>query len=197
MRYLQEIARSIPKLAPPKCRHDKIPWRGEYLAEGVDGKAYQNWDDDFKVVKVGFLDHMHRSGCTLSVLEDNFDYVLNNKPEAYVTVHDYGCFDCKSCNVSYFVMMEKLKKLTNVEAGTIPNLAINAQNLYKKPKKKQVGLTADQTDFIKNLGPKKKKFVQNIWKSGLIHNDIHAGNIMKNDDGDYKLIDLDRLSFLK
>lgn len=194
MRYLQEIARSVPKLAPPKCRHDKIPWRGEYLAEGVDGKAYQNWEEEDKVVKVGFLDHAARSGSSLSKLEDNFDFVLVNQPEAYVKVYDYGCFDCKSCNISYFVMMEKLEKLSQKESSEIPFFAINAQALMSKRKKH----STDQVDFLKRASnPKKKSFAENIWKSGLFHNDIHAGNIMKDINGNYKLIDLDRLTFIK
>lgn len=192
MKYLSEIAKSIPKLAPPKCRHDKIPWRGCYLAEGDDGKAYENWDDENKVVKVGFLDRS-KSGTSLSNLENNFDYVLNNKPEAYVEVYDYGCVDCRACNISYFVLMKKLYPLSNNEANTIPALAIKAQKFSGK----NTG-TLEQNDFLKSLSDKKQKtFVKNIWDSGIVHNDIFCGNLMKDENGDYKLIDLDRLTLLK
>lgn len=194
MRYLSEIARSIPRLAPRRCTHDKIPWRGNYLAEGADGKAYENWDDENKVVKVGFIDTMAHSMTSLDQLEDNFDYVLTNKPKAYVEVYDYGCVDCRACNVSYFVLMQKLEPLDGLELYEIPNIVQQAQRLVNNYK------TSNNSPFPRQRLSYKNKaqqdFAEAIWDSGIIHNDAHHGNIMKDDDGNYKLIDLDRLSFL-
>jgi len=40
-------------------------------------------------------------------------------------------------------------------------------------------------------------FCENIRTAPIIHEDTHARNIMKNDDGDFRLIDLDSISVLK
>lgn len=195
MKYLSEIARSIPKLAPKRCTHDKIPWRGDFIANGDDGRAYQNWDDETKVVKVGFMNTQSHSGTTLSQLEDNFDYVLNNKPKAYVEIFDYGCINCRSCDVSYYVLMEKLVKLDNTE-HSVPGFAIGVQDYVRRHKKNK----SDPYPVGRISIPGKKNrtqletFARNIWDAGIIHNDIFYGNLMKTEDGDYKLIDLDRLT---
>ena len=194
MRYLSEIARSIPKLAPRRCSHDKIPWRGNYLAEGADGKAYENWNDEGKVVKVGFIDTMLHSMNSLDKLEDNFDYVYVNKPKAYVEVYDYGCVDCRTCNVSYYVLMQKLEPLDGNETYEIPNIVRQVQQLVNSYKKTKDCPYPRQRLHYKNQAH--QDFAEAIWDSGIIHNDAHHGNIMKDSDGNYKLIDLDRLSFL-
>lgn len=196
MKYLAEIGRSLKRNPVKTCRHDRVPWKGDFLAEGADGKAFQSLDDETKVVKIGFIGNMVRSLYSMNDLEDNFDYIHTHNPAAYVTVHNYSCINCRDCNIGYFVVMDKLVPI----GGNVQNvvaLANQVQALANNKKRKNEKFPTASIHASYLSGVKEIEFAKAVWTSGIVHNDIHYGNVMKTTGGDYKLIDLDRLTFTK
>jgi serine/threonine protein kinase len=94
----------------------------------------------------------------------------------------------------YYYTMEKLQKLSEDEKKVFHSLLSHEDRNIKKDfspakiKEMLAGLSS-ALDFDEE---KVIFFVNNFKKSPVIHNDVHVRNIMKNINGDFKMIDFDR-----
>lgn len=189
---------------------EKIPVQpGERLGDGADGEVFVIADEPTKVLK-------------LSVIYDRFedppqfiyfnqiapvlDYVMLNKPLVCATVYEHGFLGEYSRKMAYwrkgeqkllihYCIMERLFELSEDEKKVFHSLVSHEdRNLEKdlSPEKiKEIieGL-AKGLDFDSK---KVKLFCDQLCETSFSHLDIHPRNILKDKDGYFKLVDLDRV----
>lgn len=85
----------------------------------------------------------------------------------------------------YYIMMEKLEPVSYQEY----------QDLVRGFH--HFGWSNRNPDPEYQLTPQIKLFIEQYYNSPYTYDDWHDGNIMKNKDGDYKLIDLESLHFVQ
>ena len=193
------------------CRQlcpDKLPVEPEIrLADGADGELLSIKNESNKVIKLCIfyekfnIDLQSKYKDIQSVL----DKIMLTNDDAYVKVYEHGYLGqySRAMHASlnqefiiYYYIMEKLEKLTDDEKKVFHSILSHEDRLIKKDfsfEKIKEMLEGMETalDFEKN---KVMLFCENIKKSSLIHLDLHPRNIMKTKDGDYKLVDLDRIN---
>ena len=184
----------------------KIPKVLNRLGEGADGEVFQLPDLD-KVIKLSVLydneNSVEKFDNQFSNIENHILNIMDLNPEPFAKIYDYkylGNFERdhytknKQSYVLYYYVLEKLFKISNDEKEVLsrilfkPNKDFDYSNLYSHNKAIRI-LNKINLDFNKE---EILKFYSNIKKSPIIHSDIHLSNIMKNKDGQFKLIDFDR-----
>lgn len=164
----------------------------ETLGSGFDGEVYSLFYETNKVVKLSYS--------YLPQPDPDFIYDLISKPLDYlVKLHVYKYFgpfvkDNEDYYLSFY-MMERLNPISDDEEKVFHTLLSHEdRNLQKKfseielkkiVESLKLGLDFDEGRVI--------FFCNSINDMGFVHPDIHSRNIMKDDFGNFKLIDLDRI----
>jgi hypothetical protein len=189
---------------------DKIPDNlGEYLGDGADGEVFSVNGDPSRVIKLGIMYERPHHGLLKGYqqIQKVLDFVIDTKPDAFARVYEHGYIGTYSRNVEflrskkqdfviYFYTMEKLEKISDDEKRVFHSILSHEDRGMKKnfsTEKIQEMLEgmAHGLDFsAENV----RLFCDNIRKTPAHHLDIHVRNIMKNESGEFKLIDLDRVS---
>jgi rRNA-processing protein FCF1 len=205
---------SLIKKEKPNFNFPKL---GVELGYGADGQVFELIDDPNKVIKYSVIFDWNslpspaKSKINIkekfSKLKNNLEIIKNNYHEHSFMVkifnHEF-LFQGKRKIVNnedqdyliHSLIMEKLKEISDDENKVFHSLLYHKNVFWEKDFSDQ---ELDETLFglAKGLDfnhSKVKSFYKKVKKSTIQHNDINLGNIMKNVDGDYKLIDLDRLS---
>lgn len=172
--------------------------KGASLGSGVDGEVFSIIDYPNRVIKLGLIYHGEYDNYDYNSLANVLEFIYLNKPPAYVHVYEYGRM-CETDDVTiYYCVMEKLLEISEDE-GRIFHSILSHEDFGKKkdlsPVKVQeliYGMSALDLD-----AKKVTLFCNNIRTSPVIHWDMHTRNIMKDDAGNFKLIDLDRVTLSK
>jgi hypothetical protein len=163
------------------------------IGDGVDGEVYSLLYETNKVVKFSFNIDNNQS-------DSDFIYSLIAKPNNILVklyVYKYlGPFINE--NIRYylsFYMMEKLNSISEDEWKVFHTLLShedrNAKKQFSEIELKEIleglklGLDFDEEKVI--------FFCNSINNLDFVHPDIHPRNIMKDNFGSFKLIDLDRI----
>ncbi len=199
----------ILKLCQKACP-EKIPaLLPEHLGDGADGEVFQLADAPHKVIKFSAL---YQSSCEVRLefsyrrIEAVLSHLKNNPSPTYAKVYDYaelGTYDRQvywgqdKC-LLYYYTMEKLWKISEDENKVFHSILSHEDR----------GVTKDYSPAkIKEmlLGMKQRLdfdlekvifFCDNFGKTPILHHDIHTRNIMKDADGNFKLIDFDRANYI-
>ena len=192
---------------------DKLPVvPDQRLGEGADGEVFTIVDDPTKVLKLGILYEYGK--IKLSKAYGNIDraleYMIQTQPSAYVRVYRHGSMGVysrdnvafrkgKQSFVIYYYIMEKLEKISEDERRVFHSILSHEdsgiEKNYSSTKIKEMlqGMRRS-LDFDEE---KVTLFCDNIKSVPVYHLDIHVRNIMKDRDGNFKLIDLDRIELEK
>jgi hypothetical protein len=198
------------------CRRlcpDKIPYPTDVrLGDGADGEVFSIEGDPTKVIKLGIFYEKHDKSLEKPYkhIQKVLDYLIASPPVAYARVYEHGYMGTYTRKaehwrsgeqkfIIYYYTMEKLEKITEDEKKVFHTI-----------------LSHEDRGIEKNLSPDKihemllgmsrgldfdaekvTLFCNNIRTAPVSHLDIHVRNIMKNDSGDFKLIDLDRIELEK
>lgn len=163
---------------------------GEYIRGGLDGEVFCS---DNNVIKfVAIKDNKKQATLAWNKNKRNIEYIIDNSPKHFVKVIDFGLLKVieEEYSIIYFYLMEKLNEISKDEF-TLFNKLMFCENSSKI--RKNLNLI---DNFNKSLNFDKVKvieFIDKITKSRVVHCDIHARNIMKDDCGNFKFIDLERL----
>lgn len=183
---------------------------GESLGDGSDGQVFSLTSDAGKVVKISLLtcylgEDLNSEFCRI---QRSLSYLKENNDAAYARLYAHESMGKFSRSIFsdrislgeeqdfilYYYFMEKCQKLSEDERKVFHTLLDHEdRNIVKKytPAKIKniltglaVGLDFDEKKVI--------FFCDNLKRSPLRHRDISTRNIMKNDIGDFKLVDFDR-----
>lgn len=187
-----------------------VPWTPLVkLGDGADGEVYSVAEDNTKVIKFGVY-YEYRVPIFEQALRFKmvFDLLQKYHPQVCARVYEYKFLKSSIRDIVvngktegqpyilYYYVMEKLNKLSEDEKKVFHTIVSHEdQNIVKnfepaKLKKILAGLSrgldfdAERVTF----------FHDNLRKTPFQHQDIHVRNIMKDDNGNYKLIDFDRVS---
>lgn len=189
------------------------------LGGGADGDVYSIKHESNKVIKFSKLYEFHsldplpldeQFANIISVL----DLLIKNDNKLFAKVFEYkylGTFDRdqvyypnnieskrKQKFILYYYVMEKLQPLSDDEKRVFHSLLSHEDRGLKKDLSSQ-RIESMVYGMSKSLDFDKLKviyFCNHISNMIIHHNDLHPRNIMKDNCGNFKLIDFDR-SFIK
>lgn len=195
----------VANLAKQLCP-ERIPCQlGAKLGDGADGEVFDIVGRPDRVIKFCIL---YETGSDkLEVVYKHItnviDYLITNPIAVYANVHTHvlmGSFqrdvwkNKKQRYLMYYYMMEKLQKISEDERKVFDTL-LSHEDMNKK-KNFSPAKTKEILDGLsKGLDFDRKRvtfFCDNLKNSPVKHLDIHPRNIMKDDHGNFKMIDFDR-----
>ncbi len=177
---------------------------GKELGYGRDGQVFEI--NDNKVIKLCVLFENDYITLTINHIYDKISSILNliekDMPLAYVRVYEHnflGKFRRTTINgpenyILYYYLMEKLNKISEDEAKVFSTI-ISHEDLNKEKKYNFLELEKILNGLNVGLDFDKQKvtlFLDNLKNTNIIQNDCHQRNILKNNNGDFKFVDLDR-----
>lgn len=192
---------------------DKLPYQpGERLGEGADGEVFTIPGEPEKVLKLGILYERHDRGFEnyYKQIQRVLDYLITNQPPAYARVYEHGYLGSYSRKMEhwrsgeqkfliYYYTMEKLEKISEDERRVFHSiLSHEDRGIEKKFSPSKIReMLQGMSKGLDFSAEKVTLFCDNIRSAPISHLDIHVRNIMKNESGDFKLIDLDRIELEK
>lgn len=206
--YILGISFWCPMNVLSLIRKDRLPVQpDQLLGKGVDGEVFSIIDEPTKVIKfIAMVDLPNRkridsynqllSVCRLICRMKSHDTPV----QSYVQVYDYGYLGMNPSlegprYLLFFYTMEKLREISEDEKRIFHSI-LSHEDFGKK---KDLS-SAKVEELISGMSaldfdPKKVRlFCDNIKAAPLSHLDMHTRNIMKDDMGNFKLIDLDRVT---
>lgn len=168
-----------------------LPQVGSLLGYGIDGQVYSFQNE--KIIKISRI--CSELNLSFFSLEKILSYLKNNRTHVFASVYDYGYLGKINNDEFYYYISEKLKPLSEDEKKVFHTLISHEdRNIVKnysdaKIKKILFGLMRGL-----DVNPKKVIFFcTSLRRSRIKHLDLHSRNIMKNNNGDFKLIDFTRI----
>ena len=182
----------------------QVPVRlGEFVGEGADGEIFSLLEDNSKVIKLSILYGNSEVEKEYRKIHKSLRYLTHTHTEPYVRVYDHsflGHFSEKIVGgardfILFYTIMEKLEKISEDERKIFHSILSHEDKRIIKNFS-----TAQIEDMLHGMSlglefehDKVILFCEQIKRSSLKHLDIHVRNIMKSSDGNFKLIDLDRV----
>lgn len=165
---------------------------------GADGEVFESNNNIIKFVNI--YDSKTNVLKTFNKNRNVINKIIQEKPKHFVNVYDFGFVKeidnfYNNYSIIYFYLMEKLNKLSEDEKKIFHTL-ISHEDFSKKKSlnKNRIDSIIDEfSNFYEFDKNKVYKFIEQIEKSKIKHLDIHDRNIMKDDLGNFKFIDLERL----
>lgn len=187
---------------------ERIPYYdslGEELGYGADGQVFEILNSN-RVIKYCVLydDFSEDLNDRYSKIRKALYYILYNKPNTCARLYDFNFLlhasrklfnELNQDYIVYYYTMEKLLKisedekkvfhtiLSHEDRGIVKNFS--DEKLRKTLSGLSRGLDFDERRVI--------LFYDNLKNSSIQHLDIHVRNIMKDAEGNFRLIDFDRI----
>jgi serine/threonine protein kinase len=199
----------VLKLCQQFCPDKIVHSIGNRLGDGADGEVFDITDELDKVIKFCVL---YETGSvkllnTYKYISKSLNYLMLNNDPAYARVyaHEYmGQYvrdawqNKKQKYILYYYVMEKLQQISDDERKVFDSLVSHEDRGKKKnytpDKVKEILLGLNRgLDF--NF-ERVIFFYDSLKKSKIKHLDMHPRNIMKDANGNFKLIDFDRTQFI-
>lgn len=193
---------------------DKIPVvTTNKLGDGADGEVFEIENTPDKVIKLCII--YERFSTNLEQYYNKkivpiLDYLLASPVPTFARVyaHEYmGTYSRdfvssptgKQKFIIYYYVMEKLNKISEDEQKVFHSILSHEDRGIEKnyPLSKIKKMLEGQGQALDFDEKKVMLFCENLRASPVRHLDIHARNVMKDQDGNFKLIDFDRCLFAK
>lgn len=194
----------VRKLCQQYCP-DRLPANlGERLGDGADGEVFALTNQSDRVIKLGvILQRTSRSPeDTYQDMKEVLSALVDRQSNAYVRVHEYGELyrgsrpwgDGMQNFLLYYYTMDKLRELMPDERAVFAAILEHPDRIISSNCNPAVlerflqewcgGLDIDR--------PRVMLLFDRYQSAAIEHQDLHQRNIMKDADGDYKLIDIER-----
>lgn len=175
---------------------------GEEIGNGVDGQVFLQKGDEEFVIKLSAI-----IGTSTNVVLEEFDRrcaVIDNMRHFYYStpIANYFTIPFERCylwqgnyssssRLIYYARMERLLALSADEERVFHTLLSHED----ANKKKQYDLMTlnELSNWYSFDQERANTFCKAVFFGRYQHNDLHIRNIMKDADGNYKLIDFDRM----
>lgn len=176
----------------------------EEVGSGADGDVYSIKNDKLKVIKYT-VQYCWDDININEIVSSKFEVMAKIKQENHIfaNVYDFKFLGKGTRNIvdgsqNYLLfscIMEKLNKITDDEKKIFHTLLSHEDcNKIKKLKQSQVNkILQSMHGYIDFDYDAVKKFYNNVISSKIKHSDMHPRNIMKDNFGNFKFIDFDRV----
>jgi len=190
------------QVCPEKVKFNLI----NKLGDGADGEVFEL--DDNKVIKFCVQFDYGYDQLSYDDISKTLSYIQYNKPHIYARIYSYdylGKFSRKLYDQSnqeyilYYYIMEKLNEISDDEKKVFHSLISHEDcgilKNYSILKIKQMlqGMSMGLDFDVERV----TFFCERLRDSFISHNDLHPRNIMKDKNGNFKLIDFDRCTINK
>lgn len=195
----------VLKLCEQLCP-DKIPCvANQKLGDGADGEVFDIVGDPNKVIKFCVLYQttaVHPS-VTYKKITEVLDHLIGTPLLTYARVYSHGYMgefsraywpDQTQTYLIYYYLMERLYQITDDETKVFHTLISHEDRGIKKNFS-----SFKIKEMLRGMGrgldfdyERVTFFVDNFKNNQLAHLDIHVRNIMKDSNGNFKLVDFDR-----
>jgi hypothetical protein len=187
---------------------------GEVLGYGADGDVHVIKDNPNQVIKFAKLYESFCEDDPIDIQLNNIigvlDYIQNFQIKCFAKVYSYnylGTFDRHQVYEEggkelvrrqrfalYYYIMERLHKISDDEKKVFHSIICHEDRGYDKNYsiKTIESMLNGMEPYFSFDKEKVLIFCININKAPIKHNDLHKRNIMKDDNGNYKLVDFDR-----
>lgn len=184
---------------------------GKSVGDGSDGECFEIIDQPNKIAKLGitFCNGPSKLSKSHGAFTNAIEAVIEKQPHAFVRVYEYRYLggymrkmpdweDGQQRFVLYAYLMDKLFPVDGADKPLLYGVLDWLENESGKPfdcKKissaidgeKSVAIMTDESIARVN------RFANGISSAPIIHQDLHIRNIMKDNLGEFNLIDLDRM----
>ena len=175
---------------------------GKEIGSGADGEVFEIIDSP-NVIKFSILyDCGHTSLSDYDRISKTLNYLIDHSPQPYARIYEHkylGQFerDGYQKHILYYYVMEKLNHISDDETKVFHSILSHEDRQVKKNYQKinkilnglSAGLDFDEKEV--------KLFVASLVACVIKQNDIHPRNIMKNNLGQFRFIDVDRCQMEK
>lgn len=195
----------VLKLCEQLCP-DKIPCvANKKLGDGADGEVFDIIDEPNKVIKfcVLYQNSPTHPSVTYKQITEVLDCLIATPLPTYASVYSHGYMgefsrtvwgDQQQTYLIYYYLMEKLHKLTEDESRVLHSLMSHEDREIKKnfSALKIQEMIRGMSRALDFDSERVTFFVDNFKNNQMAHLDIHVRNIMKDWNGNFKLVDFDR-----
>lgn len=190
---------------------DKLPVQPvESLGNGSDGEALTIQGQPDRVIKLSVMyEYPGHELKGYQQIQQVLDYAMTTQPSAYVRIYEHGYLGTYSRQIHvpprgrakqdlllYYYIMEKLFKITEDEKKVFHSIISHEdRGIDKNYSDEKIGeMLQGMSRGLDFDAEKIILFCHRLHEAKIKHQDLHPRNIMKNIDGNYKSIDLDRCS---
>lgn len=169
---------------------------GDLIGYGVDGCVFDYYNN---VIKFCIIDNSNITLPEANVIKSNMDYVIWNNPNVFARVYTCEFLYSNIDLYIYYYVMEKLNHISEDESKVFRSLLSHEDRNCKKDY--SLNQIQSMLDGMK-LGldfdyDKVFSFCKNVMNSNVKQHDIHERNIMKDNFGNFKFIDFERIEVKK
>ena len=175
------------------CRSYNLPTNigDEICRSGADGQVFKLIDEPNKVIKLCAL---YDSYAKYEQIRNTIAFCIQQYPGEYVRVYEQNYLGVERDFVLFYYVMERLNKISEDEEKLFHSI-ISHEDRHIIKDYSSAKLDVMLKNMAKGLdfdAGRVRFFYENIRQSSIIQTDLHPRNIMKDDVGNFKLIDLDR-----
>ena len=175
---------------------------GKEVGYGADGQVFEYLPDLNKVIKISILFDDYRS-----CLKDNYDkvisnisYIRDNCPKLFCKVYECDYLESGDrCTVNgrqdyilYYYVLDKLNKIYDDEKRVFYSL-LSGEDFEEHTEREVNSILSGMKYGLQFDYDKVLSFYKEVRSSVIKHDDLHVRNIMKDNSGNFKLIDFDRM----
>jgi RIO-like serine/threonine protein kinase len=181
---------------------------GEEIGYGADGQVFNLLDFEDWVIKLSVLyDNRVCENPAYENIRDVLSFIEKGNESVCVRVHEHKYIGSGTEKtplgernyILYYYVMDRLNKISEDEKRVFHSILSHEDRNIKK-----YYSLASVTDMLRGMQRgldfdynKVFNFYRNVRVSKLNHQDLHVRNIMKDNDGNFKLIDFDRATIGK
>ena len=188
---------------------DKIPFNiSKKIGDGADGECFDLLDSPDKVIKLSVLYEYDRGDIETQYkqsISPIIDFLISNPITIFGKIYSHNYIGSFSRDfngspqsfIIYYYVMEKLNKISDDEQKVFHTIlshedrGLNKNFSIADVKKILNGLKIGLDFNCKKI----LDFYSEMLCCPIVHLDLHPRNIMKDNFGNFKLIDLDRCKF--
>jgi hypothetical protein len=175
----------------------KLPYitshrRGLEIGRGSHGQVYSLIDDPSRVIKysVVYCDNLFDQ---YRIFDEVLSLLRKEKDKAFVSPFEWGYLNQGIDSLTCFCTLEKLKRISEDEHRVFHSI-LSHEDANVDKSFSPIELDQILSGLARGLSFNRSKvndFYNSITESRFQHSDMHPRNVMKNVNGDFKLIDLD------
>lgn len=180
------------------------------LGDGADGEVFNLADYPNKVIKFAILYNYPHAPLDeyYNRINNTLTYIRQHQPQSYAHVYEHvylGQYarqldqpNIVQDYILYYYTMEKLFKISEDEKKVFHTIVCHEDmGIEKNYSLSQIKkILRDMGRALDFDTERVIFFYENLKKTPIVHGDVHVRNIMKDQEGNFKLIDFDRSHLL-
>jgi len=160
------------------------------ISSGVHGVVFFiSYDKIIKISSLSSIKNVFAFVADQNYLQDLYSFLQKENFDIFAKIYDFGF-----CNDLQYVILEKLNTISRDEFCIFESVISHNDNCDKKDLTKTKSILSEVDGYLTFDQQKILSFVDKIislQEKGIEHLDLHSRNIMKDNDGNFKLIDLE------